>query len=119
MFQWNFFSQKYESIEVCQKSVVQLHLTKSPGETEFGFTVEAELAEDFDKDDELRLYVSQVTPGSVAHRSREFVKSLFSLKVTVLVQAVIFKINIWPHKCQLTTIWPRKIKSLSVKKLLI
>lgn len=80
MYQWNFIFQKYESIEVCQKSVVQLHLTKSPGETEFGFTVEAELAEDFDKDDELRLYVSQVTPGSVAHRSREFVESLLSLK---------------------------------------
>uniref|UniRef100_A0A8W8JLZ7 T-lymphoma invasion and metastasis-inducing protein 2 n=1 Tax=Magallana gigas TaxID=29159 RepID=A0A8W8JLZ7_MAGGI len=65
----NIKNMKYESIEVCQKSVVQLHLTKSPEETEFGFTVEAELAEDFDKDDELRLYVSQVTPGSVAHRS--------------------------------------------------
>lgn len=117
MYQWNFVFQKYESIEVCQKSVVQLHLTKSPGETEFGFTVEAELAEDFDKDDELRLYVSQVTPGSVAHRSREFVESLFSLKVTILVQAVIFKI--WPHECQLTTVWPRKIQMLSVKKLLI
>ncbi|XP_061171231.1 protein still life, isoform SIF type 1-like isoform X4 [Saccostrea echinata] len=66
----NIKNMKYESIEVCQKSVVQLHLVKSPGDTEFGFTVEAELAEDFDKDDELRLYVSQVTPGSVAHRSQ-------------------------------------------------
>lgn len=100
MYQWNFFSQKYESIEVCQKSVVQLHLIKSPGETEFGFTVEAELAEDFDKDDELRLYVSQVTPGSVAHRSREFVKSLFSLKVTVLVQSVISQMSTYNYMTQ-------------------
>lgn len=100
MYQLNFFSQKYESIEVCQKSVVQLHLTKSPGETEFGFTVEAELAEDFDKDDELRLYVSQVTPGSVAHRSREFVKSLFSLKVTVLVQSVISQMSTYNYMTQ-------------------
>lgn len=68
----NVFLQKYESIEVCQKSVIQLHLTKSSGDTEFGFTVEAELAEDFERDDELRLYISQVTPGSVAHRSRKF-----------------------------------------------
>lgn len=100
MYQLNFFSQKYESIEVCQKSVVQLHLIKSPGETEFGFTVEAELAEDFDKDDELRLYVSQVTPGSVAHRSREFVKSLFSLKVTVLVQSVISQMSTYNYMTQ-------------------
>lgn len=100
MYQWNFFSQKYESIEVCQKSVVQLHLIKSPGETEFGFTVEAELAEDFDKDDELRLYVSQVTPGSVAHRSREFVKSLFSLKVTVLVQSVVSQMSTYNYMTQ-------------------
>ena len=56
---------------MCQKSVVQLHLTKSAEGAEFGFTVEAELAEDFHKDDALRLYVSHVTQGSVAHRSRE------------------------------------------------
>ena len=66
-----YYLQKYESIEVCQKSVVQLHLTKSAEGAEFGFTVEAELAEDFHKDDALRLYVSHVTQGSVAHRSRE------------------------------------------------
>ncbi|XP_056015232.1 protein still life, isoforms C/SIF type 2-like isoform X5 [Ostrea edulis] len=66
----NIKNMKYESIEVCQKSVIQLHLTKSSGDTEFGFTVEAELAEDFERDDELRLYISQVTPGSVAHRSQ-------------------------------------------------
>lgn len=61
-----FFLQKYESIEVCEKNVFQVDLVKSQNETEFGFAVEAELAQSFERDDELRLYVSNVLPASVA-----------------------------------------------------
>ncbi|CAG2205438.1 Protein still life, isoform SIF type 1,Protein still life, isoforms C/SIF type 2 [Mytilus edulis] len=57
---------KYESIEVCEKNVFQIDLVKSPNDTEFGFAVEAELAQSFERDDELRLYVSNVLPSSVA-----------------------------------------------------
>ncbi|KAK3097345.1 hypothetical protein FSP39_008828 [Pinctada imbricata] len=67
--QENIKRLRYESIEVCQKSVFQLQLVKSSADSEFGFAVEAELAEDYDREDDLRLYVSNVTAGSVAQRN--------------------------------------------------
>lgn len=69
MFSFFLYFQKYESIEVCQKSVFQLDLVKNECDTEFGFAVEAELAEDIERDDELRLYVSNVLHGGIAHRT--------------------------------------------------
>ena len=66
------FLQKYESIEVCEKNVFQVDLVKSQNETEFGFAVEAELAQSFERDDELRLYVSNVLPSSVAIQTGGF-----------------------------------------------
>ncbi|XP_033741186.1 protein still life, isoform SIF type 1-like isoform X2 [Pecten maximus] len=65
----NIKKLKYESIEVCQKSVFQLDLQKNECDTEFGFAVEAELAEDIERDDELRLYVSNVLQNGIAHRT--------------------------------------------------
>ncbi|OWF46649.1 Protein still life, isoforms C/SIF type 2 [Mizuhopecten yessoensis] len=65
----NIKKLKYESIEVCQKSVFQLDLQKSDSDTEFGFAVEAELAEDIERDDELRLYTSNVLQAGIAHRT--------------------------------------------------
>ncbi|XP_050393235.1 protein still life, isoform SIF type 1 isoform X3 [Patella vulgata] len=59
---------KYDAIEVCQKSIFQLELTKTSKDGVFGFAVEAELAEDFDRDDELQVYVCDVTKGSVADK---------------------------------------------------
>ncbi|ESO93240.1 hypothetical protein LOTGIDRAFT_232689 [Lottia gigantea] len=57
---------KYDAIEVCQKSIFQLELNKTTKDGVFGFAVEAELAEDYDRDDELQVYVCDVTKGSVA-----------------------------------------------------
>ncbi|XP_041354996.1 protein still life, isoforms C/SIF type 2-like isoform X2 [Gigantopelta aegis] len=59
---------RYEALEVCQKSIFQLELTKLTKGGVFGFAVEAELAEDLDRDDELRVYVCEITPGSVAEK---------------------------------------------------
>jgi T-lymphoma invasion and metastasis-inducing protein 1 len=44
----------------------QLELTKPTKDGMFGFAVEAELAEDYDRDDELQVYVCEITPGGVA-----------------------------------------------------
>jgi len=44
-------------------------LVKSETDAEFGFAVEAELAENLERDDELRLYVSNVLHGGIAHRN--------------------------------------------------
>ena len=49
----------------------QLELTKPTKDGLFGFAVEAELAEDLDKDDELRVYVSDVTRDGVADKRGE------------------------------------------------
>lgn len=46
----------------------QMELTKPTKDGMFGFAVEAELSEDFDKDDELQVYVCEVTPGGVAEK---------------------------------------------------
>ncbi|XP_048240466.1 protein still life, isoform SIF type 1-like isoform X4 [Haliotis rufescens] len=61
-------SLRYDAIEVCQKCIFQLELTKPSKDGVFGFAVEAELAEDFDRDDELRVYVCDVTGGCVAEK---------------------------------------------------
>ncbi|KAL8579618.1 hypothetical protein ACOMHN_025571 [Nucella lapillus] len=57
---------RYDAIEVCQKCMFQLELTKPTKDGMFGFAVEAELAEDYDRDDELQVYVCEITPGGVA-----------------------------------------------------
>lgn len=57
---------------MCEKNVFQVDLVKSQNETEFGFAVEAELAQSFERDDELRLYVSNVLPSSVAIQTGGF-----------------------------------------------
>eukprot|EP00106_Octopus_bimaculoides_P006780 XP_014774222.1 PREDICTED: protein still life, isoform SIF type 1-like isoform X6 [Octopus bimaculoides] len=59
---------KYEAIEVCQKSLFHIELTKSVADPEFGFRVEAELSDHYDKDDELQVYVCEIKPGGLAHR---------------------------------------------------
>ena len=57
---------------MCQKCVFQLELTKPTKDGVFGFAVEAEMAEDLDRDDELRVYVCDVTPDQVAERRGTF-----------------------------------------------
>ncbi|XP_012937622.1 protein still life, isoform SIF type 1 isoform X2 [Aplysia californica] len=64
----NIKKLRYEAIEVCQKCVFQLELTKPTKDGVFGFAVEAELAEDLDRDDELRVYVCDVTRDAVADK---------------------------------------------------
>ncbi|CAG5121636.1 unnamed protein product, partial [Candidula unifasciata] len=64
----NIKKLRYEAIEVCQKCIFQLELTKPTKDGMFGFAVEAELTDDFDRDDELRVYVCDVTKDSVADR---------------------------------------------------
>ncbi|GAB1600635.1 protein still life, isoform SIF type 1-like isoform X8 [Argonauta hians] len=59
---------KYEAIEVCQKSLFHIELTKSVADPEFGFRVEAELSDHYDKDDELQVYVCEIKSGGLAHR---------------------------------------------------
>ena len=54
-------------VEVCQKSTFQAELDKGHTHMDYGVKIEAELAEDNDREDELRIYVAEVRPDSLAH----------------------------------------------------
>ncbi|XP_074662751.1 protein still life, isoforms C/SIF type 2-like isoform X1 [Tubulanus polymorphus] len=62
----NIKSQEYDSLEIYQKVVFQTELVRPHYGADFGFQIEAELAEDSDREDELRLFVTGVNKGSLA-----------------------------------------------------
>ncbi len=53
-------------VEVCAKILYQVELNRGTLDTMWGFSVEAELVENADKQDELCCYVSRVEERSVA-----------------------------------------------------
>ncbi|KAG8196075.1 hypothetical protein JTE90_007815 [Oedothorax gibbosus] len=63
----NLISQ-YELLEVCPKVLYQVELGRHSLEQLFGFSVEAELVENVDHQDELCVYVSRVEESSLAHQ---------------------------------------------------
>ncbi len=56
----------WEVVELCTKSLYQLELTRANVDTMWGFSIEAELVENQEKQDELCCYVSRVEDKSVA-----------------------------------------------------
>lgn len=60
--------QQYEVLEVCPKVLYQVELSRMSLDTLFGFSVEAELVENVEHQDELCVYVSRVEEGSQAHQ---------------------------------------------------
>ena len=64
-----FFSlqaQSHEIIEIFAKTLYQLELNRLNVDTMWGFSIEAELVENKDKQDELCCFVSRVEERSVA-----------------------------------------------------
>ena len=59
-------TQSHEVLEVCAKILYQLELNRLNQDTMWGFSIEAELVENKDKQDELCCYVSRVEERSVA-----------------------------------------------------
>ncbi|XP_053396919.1 protein still life, isoform SIF type 1-like isoform X1 [Mercenaria mercenaria] len=64
----NIKKLKCELVEVCQKHIYQVELCKGDEYKDYGLKIEAELAEDCDRDDDLRIYVANVRPDSLADR---------------------------------------------------
>lgn len=56
----------HEVVEVCAKILYQVELQRGKTEHMWGFSVEAELIENADRQDELCCYVSRVEDKSVA-----------------------------------------------------
>lgn len=59
-------SQAFESTELCAKILYQVELCRTLIDQMFGFSVEAELMENSDHQDELSVFVSRVEDGSLA-----------------------------------------------------
>lgn len=61
----------HEIVEVCAKILYQVELQRTTLEQMWGFSVEAELIENADRQDELCCYVSRVEDKSVAMQNGE------------------------------------------------
>lgn len=69
----------HEVVEVCAKILYQVELQRGKTEHMWGFSVEAELIENADRQDELCCYVSRVEDKSVAMQNGNYqLVSLFS-----------------------------------------
>lgn len=68
------------------KILFQIELQQQDTETSFGMEVEAELAEDTDEEDQLRVFVSEVQRGGLAHKRGECCSNAVQmLKVVVYI----------------------------------
>lgn len=68
----------HEMVEVCAKILYQVELQRTALEQMWGFSVEAELIENADRQDELCCYVSRVEDKSVAMQNGNIISLLFS-----------------------------------------
>lgn len=62
----------HEMVEVCAKILYQVELQRTTLEQMWGFSVEAELIENADRQDELCCYVSRVEDKSVAMQNGKY-----------------------------------------------
>ena len=65
-FCYSLQAQSHEIIEIFAKTLYQLELNRLNVDTMWGFSIEAELVENKDKQDELCCFVSRVEERSVA-----------------------------------------------------
>lgn len=64
-------------VEVCAKILYQVELSRNNLEQMWGFSVEAELIENADRQDELCCYVSRVEDKSVAMQNGNYFNLIF------------------------------------------
>ncbi len=59
--------EKFDEIEICTKCIHQVELYKFNENMEFGFTVEAELGDDAEREDQLCVFISAIEKGGLAY----------------------------------------------------
>ncbi|XP_071801624.1 rho guanine nucleotide exchange factor TIAM1-like isoform X2 [Asterias amurensis] len=59
--------EKFDEIEICTKCIHQVELYKFNENMEFGFTVEAELGDDAEREDQLCVFISEIEKGGLAY----------------------------------------------------
>lgn len=69
----------HEVVEVCAKILYQVELARSTLDQMWGFSVEAELIENADRQDELCCYVSRVEDKSVAMHNGKYIFAKLNL----------------------------------------
>lgn len=69
-------------VEVCAKILYQVELQRSKTEQMWGFSVEAELIENADRQDELCCYVSRVEDKSVAMQNGRYNYTITGYKIS-------------------------------------
>lgn len=79
----------HEMVEVCAKILYQVELQRATVEQMWGFSVEAELIENADRQDELCCYVSRVEDKSVAMQNGTYdaLNKVFQL---ILMFSIVF-----------------------------
>ena len=90
-----FQTQSHEVLEVCAKILYQLELNRLNVDTMWGFSIEAELVENKDKQDELCCYVSRVEERSVASSNGKQTVDCYQecKKMKQISSIYIYKIN--------------------------
>lgn len=74
----------HEVVEVCTKILYQVELSRNTLEQMWGFSVEAELVENADRQDELCCYVSRVEDRSVAMQNGDYQVDYFKIYHVVM-----------------------------------
>lgn len=84
----------HEVVEVCAKILYQVELQRNTLEQMWGFSVEAELIENAERQDELCCYVSRVEDKSVAMQNGECCESnWWTIVVSFALSLIILGVN--------------------------
>jgi len=75
-------SQEYQGIELCAKLLFQTELIRTRRDQEFGFTVEAKVADSSFQSDELCVFVSDVAKGGPVAQKKG-TGNLFHLSISL------------------------------------
>ncbi|XP_038076162.1 protein still life, isoform SIF type 1-like isoform X2 [Patiria miniata] len=59
--------EKFDEIEICTKCIHQVELYQFNENMDFGFTVEAELGDDAEREDQLCVFISEIEKGGLAY----------------------------------------------------
>ena len=79
----------HEVIEICAKILYQVELCRGNLDIMWGFSVEAELVENNERQDELCCYVSRVEERSVAITNGNDILNIFYISMAIKIEVLI------------------------------
>ena len=97
----SFQLQTHEVVEICAKILYQVELCRDNLDIMWGFSVEAELVENSDRQDELCCYVSRVEERSVAIHNGKYAAAL-TIPGLIFVRTILVQNGKWSPFLELT-----------------